>query len=186
MILSILIPTIPSREQHLKHLMSLLEPQLTSEVEVLVNKDNKEKTTGKKRGELLEQSKGKYICFIDDDDEITTDYISTILEALKSEPDCVGFSGRYTINGVNEIKWRLSSKYKDCDDFSTGTLIYHRRANHLTPVKREYALLAGFPDKSNAEDKWYSERLNQYLKNEVYIEKELYHYKYQSYNKEYA
>lgn len=191
MILSILIPTLPSRKEKLSELMRELHTQivvsnLESEIEILVNEDNKEKTTGKKRNELLERSHGKYVCFIDDDDEIACDYITSIYWALKESPDCVGFSGRYTINGGNEIKWRLSSKYVDCDNYDTGRLVYHRRANHLTPIKREFALLAGFPDKSNAEDKWYSERVNQYLKNEIYIEKELYHYRYENYNKEYA
>jgi hypothetical protein len=56
----------------------------------------------------------------------------------------------------------------------------------LTPVKRELALQAMFPDKSNAEDKEYSSRLNPFLKIEVEIKELVYHYDYRSYDKEYT
>jgi len=38
------------------------------DVEVLTSVDNKEKSTGRKRQELLEAATGKYIIFIDDDE----------------------------------------------------------------------------------------------------------------------
>ena len=47
-------------------------------------------------------------------------------------------------------------------------------------------LAAMFPDKSNAEDKAYSERLNPFLRTEVSIPQPIYHYKYSSQNKEYV
>jgi len=46
-------------------------------------------------------------------------------------------------------------------------------------------LQAGFPDKSNAEDGWYSNRLKGLLNSEYYIEKPVYHYKFSTHNKEY-
>jgi len=43
-----------------------------------------------------------------------------------------------------------------------------------------------FPDKSNAEDKEYSSRLNPFLQSEVEIKELVYHYDYRSYDKEYS
>jgi hypothetical protein len=64
-------------------------------------------------------------------------------------------------------------------------IVFFRRANHLSPVKRELALQAMFPDQSNAEDKEYSGRLNPFLKTEVKIDKSIYHYDFKNYDKEY-
>ena len=89
--LSILIPTVVGREHLLERLRSVLNPQLTEDVEVIEQKDNKEISIGKKRQELLEKATGEYVVFIDDDDMISEDYVKSIIKALESEPDCVGF-----------------------------------------------------------------------------------------------
>jgi hypothetical protein len=49
------------------------------------------------------------------------------------------------------VKWRLSKDFIDEDriDSNIGEIVFFRRANHLTPVKKELALQAMFPDKSN-------------------------------------
>ena len=85
------------------------------------------------------------------------------------------------------MRWKLSKDYQDENKYSEefNQIIYFRRTNHLTPVKRELALQAMFPDKSNGEDQEYSGRLNPFLKTEVKIDKSIYHYDFKSYDKEY-
>jgi glycosyltransferase involved in cell wall biosynthesis len=185
--LSVLIPSLEKREDQLFNLLTELYSQIIDcraflKVEILTNIDSKQKSTGVKRNELLLAAQGQYIAFIDDDDEIYPCYIREILKAIESEPDCVATCGHYSIDGGTKQFWKLS---KDFTDHDSGGVLY-RRANHLTPVRRELALEAMFPDKSNAEDKAYSERLNPHLKTEVEITVPIYHYKYQSYNKEYV
>jgi glycosyltransferase involved in cell wall biosynthesis len=58
-------------------------------VEVITEVDNKQITTGAKRNNLLNKAQGKYICFIDDDDHISNDYLRLILEAIESDADCI-------------------------------------------------------------------------------------------------
>lgn len=152
------------------------------EVEILVNSDNKEKTSGRKAQELIERAKGNYIAFIDDDDEVSESYIEQVLKAVESNPDCVATNGTYWIDGRFVANWYLS---KDFTDVNVSSVLYHRRTNHISPVLREHALKAGFPDKSNAEDKAYSEALNPFLKSETTITEPIYHYKYVTSNKEY-
>ena len=156
-------------------------------VEVITEVDSKQITTGAKRNNLLNKAQGKYICFIDDDDHIYPNYIKLILEAIESDADCIATTGIYSINGGHPVKWRLSKDFIDEDrmDSNIGEIVFFRRANHLTPVKRELALQAMFPDQSNAEDKEYSFRLNPFLKTEVQIKELIYHYDYKSYDKEY-
>lgn len=189
--LSILIRSLYKREAMLNSLLKNLYNQIIEgnyycDVEVLVERDNKEMTSGAKANLLLSKAKGHYIVFIDDDDEVSSEYIKLILKATESNPDCVGTRGTYSIDGRGSIEWELSKDFIDSDDYSSGRLTYKRRTNHISPVKRELALMAMFPDKSNAEDKWYSERLIKHLNTEIKINELIYHYKYSSQNKEYV
>jgi len=181
MILSILICSLFKRSEKLAGLLAQIYRQWLPGVEVLIEIDNKDITTGQKRNRLLFRAKGDYVVFIDDDDHIMDSYLSDILTALESRPDCVGMEGEYSVDGGTRIPWKLSKNYYD-HDFE-GVL--YRRTNHISPVKRELALMAQFPDKSNAEDKAYSEKLIKLLKTEVFIPKKLYHYDYSTRNKEY-
>ena len=181
-ILSILICSLHKRIDNLKDLLSVLSPQIDSKksVELIINTDNKTSSTGRKRQLLLEQAKGKYIVFIDDDDHIDSEYVPLILEAVKSNPDCVATNGWYTDNG-KITNWYLS---KDLENENKNGVFY-RTTNHISPVKRELALLAGFPDISFGEDAEYSKRLKPLLKIETRIDKLIYHYDFKNHNKEY-
>ena len=183
--LSILIATMPGREQHLKSLHSILLPQIMSwnaPVEVIMNRDmeifGNPLVIGRKRNELLKEAIGEYIVYIDDDDEITSNYISLILEACKSGADCIGISGIITTNGSDKRQWHISKDYGHWHTAPDGT--YLRTPNHISPVKRELALKAGFPEISFGEDAEYSRRLLPFLNTEVKIEQNIYHYKYVS------
>ena len=187
--LSILICSLHSREKVLATLLDHLNKQISfkydGQVEVVVLVDNKEISTGKKRQTLLEMAKGEYTVFIDDDDWVPFHYIDSMLKAVSSGYDCVAINGIMTTDGKDEIPWFLS---KDNDNYtfhSSEKMCYFRKTNHITAVKRELALKAGFPNKSNAEDKAYSDAVAPLLKTEYVIEKPMYHYRYSTKNKEY-
>ena len=71
--LSILIPTLFSRKEKFCNLMTILSSQANDEVEVVINRDNGEKSIGEKRNELLKEATGEYVCFVDDDDMVDDD-----------------------------------------------------------------------------------------------------------------
>lgn len=189
MTLSILICSLDSRNEQLNLLLQELQRQLrannATEFEVLTNVDNKEKSTGKKRQELIEAAAGKYIIFIDDDDWPEPCYVYELMQAVNSDADCFAINGWITTNGTNRIEWRLSRKYENRTIKENGNIVYLRKTNHITAVKRELALQAGFPDKSNAEDKWYSDRVAKLCKTEFEILPLMYHYRFLTTNKEY-
>jgi len=171
--LSILICTIPKRKQLLKRLLEVLEKQTNEQVEILVEEDSRIITIGAKRNLLLERAQGEYICFVDDDDLVSKDYISKILQALKTNPDCCGMEG-LLIRRKNTFKFIHSIKY---ETWFEKNGIYYRCPNHLNPVKRELALKTKFLDESHGEDNKYSLELRPLLKTEVFIKGPIYFYK---------
>lgn len=187
MTLSILIPVTTSHEQQFNQLYAHLLKQKTDDVEILFSITKAAKdggpSTGSKRQALLNQAIGKYVQYIDADDWVPDYYIPEMLTACASDCDCVAINGVMTTNGQHETKWFISKDHKNIDVREGQKMVYYRRTNHITAVKREIALRAGFPDKSNAEDKHYSDRL--VLRTEFKIEKPMYFYIFSTVNKQY-
>ena len=203
--LSILIPSLMSREERRKNLLDNLKKQINStqesvlnegttiiytftgdEAEIILAVDNKELTTGAKRNLLLEKAKGDYVSFVDCDDEVSVSYFELFKKHSLRLPDCVSPCGWMTTDGNKRIDWELSKDFQDKTIKNTGrAAFYQRKANHLCFIKRELALMAKFPNISNGEDKEFSERINRLLKTESRIFDQVYHYKYSTHSKEY-
>lgn len=154
----------------------MLDPQLTDEVEVIVNVDDGQLSIGDKRNALLKEATGDYIAFIDDDDMVRTTYVPNILTAILTDPDCVGIEGIMTTNGSTSGRLFIHSLRYHIWFEDNG--IYYRNPNHLSPVKRELALKTGFPGINHGEDHDYSRRLLPLLNTECYIKGPIYHYDY--------
>lgn len=176
--LSILIATTAHRAGMLVPLLNSLTYQIGSnkEVEVLVDSDELE-CIGRKRNNLLGVAKGDYVVFIDDDDKIPNFYVSEILGAIETNPDCVGINGTISTNGWNFKKWYISREYVG---WSEVYGVYYRTPNHISPVRRSIALQVGFPEIAHGEDLAYSQGLVGLLKTEVKIEEALYYYDYRT------
>lgn len=171
--LSILIASLVEREHYLKRMLSILEPQLTPEVELVIETDDGEITIGVKRQKLLERAKGDYICYVDEDDIIPPYYVSEILRIIESEPDCVAINGIITVDGKNPVPFYHSIKY---DSWFSKEGIFYRCPNHINPVKRELALKVGWEDSKVGSDHVFSIRLRPLLKTETVIENCIYYY----------
>lgn len=175
--LSILIATMPERFSKFQELLDCLENQYRGD-EVEIGWDiSLEYNIGTKRNKLLSIANGEYVVFIDDDDAISPDYICKVLTAIETGPDCVGISGTITTNGQNEQQWHISKEY---GRWFEQLGVYYRTPNHISPVKRELALRAGFPEIEHGEDYAYSMRLLPLLQTEVKIPGNIYHYKFQN------
>jgi len=179
--LSILILTLPTRIDLYSRLIKSLNQQviennLMHRVQILTLGDTKEISVGEKRNILLNKSIGRYVCFIDDDDVIATNYLSVIMSALNSNADVITFCGDYV---ENEIRTPFSISMVHRGNYN-HTNMFYRLPNHLCPVKREIALSCQFTDKNFGEDSDYAEKINNYLKNEYHIQEKLYFYMYDS------
>ena len=180
-LLSILICTLESRKKTFDLLMGNLNAQLKKKdfyekVEVLFDKAL-EITIGEKRNNLLDKSSGKFIVFIDDDDDVMDYYIEQIVQTIEEHPliDCIGINGIITFAGANERKWYIS---KDYGRWYESANEYFRTPNHISPIKREIAMLVKFPLLNNSEDFIYSMGVLPYLKHEIKITHPMYHYKF--------
>jgi len=181
-LLSILLPTVTCRADLFAALHAhVLRQAQGKPVEVIVACDNKEISIGKKRQNLLEAATGEHVVYVDDDDWIADDYVDSILAALSTNPDCVGFKIECHMNGGRPQLASASLKYKQWDDNKDG-FRFVRSPYQKTPVRRSIALLVGFPDLRYAEDKVYSAGLVRHLKTEVFINKVLYIYRFRAEN----
>lgn len=184
--LSILIPSTFDREQMLGKLLDDLYNQILSEsvlaqVEIITDVDDGVLSIGKKRQWMIERAKGEYVVQVDSDDELPNYYVKEILKAIEDNPDVIGFDGHMTHNGGNRENFKISKDlpYTSIWD-AHGNKEYLRFNNHLSPIKRELALKIGFKDIRFGEDYDYAKRLKEsvLIKTEVYIHKDMYHYKY--------
>jgi Glycosyl transferase family 2. len=99
-LLSILIPTLEIRQRQFYKLYEELNRQITEnslddEVELLYFSDKEEHSIGFKRNTLIEEAKGEFVAFIDDDDSVSNDYVPLIHDVIKENPevDCIGIKG---------------------------------------------------------------------------------------------
>ena len=176
--LSILICNLGRRKELLNRLLNILCPQVckySDQIEVLIETDNGEMIIGKKRNILINKAQGEYCAFIDDDDTVSEDYIDSIMNALKENPDVVGITGLITENGRNPKIFIHSLQY---DTWFEKDNRYYRNNNHLNPIKLEYAKQVPFPEINHGEDHDYSKRIHSLLKGkkEVFLDLPIYFY----------
>jgi glycosyltransferase involved in cell wall biosynthesis len=170
--LSILIPTLPSRLAMFTRLMSVLEPQLTPDVELLWLGDNKTRILGDKRNDLLSLATGDYVAFCDDDDLVEASYVQEVLAATESKPDVITFDQVVTRGGKRPklCKYGIHLNYTETPGLWTG------KPAHTHPYRREIAQSCKFPSKLFGEDFDYVAQAWPQCKTEHRIEKVLYRY----------
>jgi len=181
--LSILVPSVAERRNTflpkcldmLYGQLELLSIEQQKSVEVLFLIDNKERMLGSKRNNLIDIAQGEYIVFVDDDDRIESDYISSLLTATESNADVITFLASVSLNGDPAKICHYSNKY--AKDYNT-TDTYHRLPNHICCVKKEIAKRVPFLNIKNGEDSAYSKMLKAHLRTQTEINKVLYHYDY--------
>ena len=183
--LSILICSLIKRQKQLSQLLSCLNLQVAKNVEVLVETDDGRISIGAKRNSLLYAAQGDYVAFVDDDDSVSLNYVSKILNALAMSPDCCSLTGQIThvvtvcVGRRKKHRQRVKQTFVhsiDYDHWFEKNGIYYRCPNHLNAIKRELALRVGFLEKNKDEDRDFSVRLLPLLKTEVKIEGIIYYY----------
>ena len=152
-----------------------LDQETQKQVEILALVDNKTIMLGTKRNNLIDISKGEYLVFVDDDDRVSDDYISSILSATATNPDVITFIASVSINGEPPKPCHYSSMY-DADFNQPDS--YHRLPNHIMCVRRELAEKVLFKAILYGEDSDYSQRLKPLIKTEQAINRTLYFYDY--------
>jgi len=178
--LSILVPTVPSRIELfyvkiMKELLRQIEPY-KNKIELISLFDNKKRSIGKKRQEMINLAQGEYIVFIDDDDRISDDYISQIMITLSENPDtdCVVFDSICRVNGgINKLcKYGIEFEYGDIND----GLEWRGKPAHTMVYVASIVKQHQYTDMTNGEDYDWVKRAYLDIKNQARIDKVLYYY----------
>ena len=175
-LLSILIPTIPARDQKLRGLLSAIDIQIAdrNDVELLVLRDSRGMTIGEKRNCMISIARGEYVTFVDDDDAVAGDYVSTIVDGLVAEkPDVLCYLVQVEGHGGKRL-CRYDPKLRDANHQRE----YHRKPNHLMVWRREVALKESFPPIQTGEDTLWADKMVAHISRVTIIEKILYTYRF--------
>lgn len=110
-LLSILTPTITDREELANKTFRDVESMCAGHpIEVLMLRDNRSLNMGEKRNALLRAASGKYVAFLDDDDEYLEAFVPLVLPELNTDVDVVTFDQEAIIDGVSgRISCRLGN-----------------------------------------------------------------------------
>ena len=148
---------------------------LFKNVEILYLGDNKKRPTGTKRNDLANLAQGKYIVYVDDDDDISDNYVAYLIEAAKTGCDCLCFKAKYYVDGKYRGIVDYSLEHKKDSNYKG---LYNRIPNHITAIKTELVRRVKFKDMFVGEDADFAVRLYPKLKNEAVINETLYFYNY--------
>ena len=189
--LSILILSIPSRFEKMQKLINKLELQIenSDEVEILSLVDNKSFHIYEKRNELLDMARGDYICFLDDDDSVTDQYVPSILDAMESNPDVISFKQHCNYNGYHfDVYFDINHEWDPMDQLRFNGTTFNdlkRPPFHMCPFKSEIAKSEKFLEKYDAsgqscEDADWLLRLYPKIETQIFIDEVLHNYIYNS------
>ena len=177
--LSILICTLPEPfrdRDYISNLARKLTFQAANKpVELLYLGDNKSKTVSEKRNILLDIASGKRITFVDDDDMVTDNYVSKLLEYCELDYDCISIGVKMTNNTIDEKTYDYTFK-KNINMRRNGVKIAGRMPDHLCLWKKSVAQRVKFEEKNLGEDHGWAEQ--QLLKGYTFHDTKevLYHY----------
>jgi glycosyltransferase involved in cell wall biosynthesis len=191
-LLSIMIISIPSRIDQLKKLITKLENQISKvrseSVEILCFIDNKSKHIAEKRNDVLESARGKFICCLDDDDDVSDDYISSLVSAIleNSDVDVITFNQHCMINGEPmKVSFGMNNPVEPLSRSFDGTLNNILRPPfHMclwnSKISKSEEFKPVYINGQSSEDFDWVSRLYPKVKTEFKIEKELHYYIYNS------
>ena len=175
----ILIPTIPKRHHQFTALVRGLLDQGGA---VMAWLNEGEMPLGQVRDGMIAHAHElgtDYVSFVDDDDRVSADYVSSILAALAEQPDHVGFALDFRRNGepvyAGGVQHRLA--YGQWG-YNPATRVLYRDFTHLDPIRTEHARRGSFAKARRyfAEDRVWVDQVRPHLRTDVYIDRVLYHY----------
>jgi len=151
---SVLIATITGREESLRKLCTSIREKVdrlrpNMRVEICLAHNNREMSIGSKRQLLLDRAKGKYLSFIDDDDEITDAYIEDLWNCMEGKHHVMRLRGQ-----MQQYTFMHSTANKISDKMATITdpPVFIRPPNHLNPMLSDIAKFIPFKNATYGED----------------------------------
>lgn len=181
-LLSILVPTVPNRIDYFyPRIMKQLLDQTKkySNIEIIAFFDNKKRTIGKKRDEMLKLAQGKYVTFVDDDDRLSNDYIDEIINAINRNEnvDCIVYNTETNIETTNKkVLCMYGTEFTKTGYINKEHTQWRGKPAHTMVWKSSIAKNHPFLDMNNGEDYNWVNRAYLDIKTQHRIDKILYYY----------
>lgn len=160
-LLSILIPTIPERAHLLNPLLVELQGQITEfksfhssigSVDVIINDEKRYlaggPSIGIKRQKLLDSATGKYLLYLDDDENIAPNYVETLMRLCAQDKDICTFKSIAKLDNY----WMVVDMSLDNSNEQGNPEGITRKPWHICPVRSYFAKLHSFEDINYGED----------------------------------
>lgn len=176
--LSVLIPTIPERKDIFDSLWNELYRQLTElyenhpmlgGVDININRGhrflNGGLSIGKKREDLVKRAKGKYLCFLDDDESIAPNYLETMVRLCNEDKDVCTFRNITKLDTFWTVV-DMSLNHTENEQVTPDSIV-KRKPWHVCPVRSEFAKLYEFEDSNYGEDWQWFERVLSHCQTEA-------------------
>lgn len=177
--LTILVPTVPSRLNYFyPKIMNELIKQIGNreDIELIALFDNKKRTIGNKRQEMINLVQGEYVTFIDDDDRIEENYIEEIMKCLyeNENADCVVYNVICCVDNKSKLfcKYGIEFEYGVIDN----GLEWRGKPAHTMVWKTDIVKTHKYSNMKNGEDIDWVKRAYKDIKKQVRIDKVLYYY----------
>jgi glycosyltransferase involved in cell wall biosynthesis len=172
MILSIIMITIPERAERFNWLKNKVQKQISEcqkthrtlgQIEIVEVMTPKFKdgggSIGRKRQTGLDQSKGEYVCWLDDDDDIAPNYVEEVVRMANKGADVCTFSSMCRFDNFWMVaEMHFNTKHDD----QARPAIIKRRPWHVCAFRRGVLEGVNFPDANWDED---TKFIEQALKN---------------------
>lgn len=168
--LSILMPSIPQRKEMFDRLFTEVANQsmicyknhpTLGRIEILSDNTKSFRdggmSIGEKRDSLIKKATGNYLCFLDDDESISPDYVETLMRlCYENEDVCTFRSIAKLTNNWALIDMSLFNSNQQINPEG----ITNREPWHICPVRSEYAKLYSFDNINYGEDwNWFNQVL---------------------------
>jgi len=143
-------------------------------VEWLALCDNRARSIGAKRQALVDIARGKYIAFVDDDDDVSDDYVERLLAAAETNADVITFRQRAIYNGLeSEVHFGINNQ----DGPFTPGGITLRAPWHVCAWKREAVAGCLFGESNYAEDLVWCQQARKRIRTAHHIDAVLHTYR---------
>lgn len=177
MMISICICTLNDREHLLQRLLDVLAPQLTPDVEVLIERDDGESPIGVKRQRLLDRATGYYHACLDDDDLVSPNYIERLVTASRDRSDAIMFDINCYRDGLLSGVMHPSMSHSPCGDRMVDDVRHlDCPPKHLCAVRTTIARRVGFQPINLGEDTAFEQGILPFIRHETRINEVLYEY----------
>jgi len=124
--------------------------------------------------ELLDMAQGEYVCFLDDDEWISPDYIETLLRLVYFNPDVATFRSLAML----ENNWALidMSIANENEQINPDTITL-RKPWHVCPVKSEIAKTIEFSELNYGEDWVWFEQVLELCNSQQHTDRIIHNYR---------